>query len=170
MKVGLSTLRVLIADDNQRARTLLATMLEGIGITQIRQVADGGEAFQLLRHWPADLAFVDLNMEPVDGIGFIKLIRTAPGSPEPYLPVILITGAAQLGRIKQARDAGVNEVLVKPVAPQVVVDRLKAVIQSKRRFVRAPTYVGPDRRRKARADFQGPWRREEDAKPPGAGL
>lgn len=83
MKVGLPSLRVLIADDNEGARALLAGMLQGIGINQIRQASNGSEAFQVLRHWPPDLAFVDLNMAPVDGIEFIKLVRTAPDSPEP---------------------------------------------------------------------------------------
>ncbi|MBW3560457.1 MAG: response regulator [Proteobacteria bacterium] len=165
MKVGLPELRVLIADDSEGARALLAGMLLGIGITQVRQAPNGSEAYQVLRHWTADLAFVDLNMPLVDGIEFIKLVRTAPESPAPYLPIVLITGAAHLTRITEARDAGVNEVLVKPVSPQVVVERLRAVIESKRRFVRTETYVGPDRRRRSRSDHQGPWRREDDQKP-----
>lgn len=167
MKVGLPALRVLIADDNEGARALLAGMLQGIGITQIRHATNGRDAFLALRHWPPDLAFVDLNMAPVNGLEFTKLVRTAPDSPEPYLPIVLITGAAQLTRITEARDAGVNEVLVKPVSPQVVVERLRAVIESKRRFVRAENYVGPDRRRRDRSDYHGPWRREGDPKPPG---
>jgi CheY-like chemotaxis protein len=126
MKVGLPALRVLIADDNEGARALLSGMLQGIGINQIRHAANGSEAFQLMRHWTPDMAFVDLNMEPVDGIEFTRLVRTAPGCPEPYLPIVLVTGAAQLSRVKEARDAGVNEVLVKPVSPQVVVARLKS--------------------------------------------
>ena len=165
MKTGLPALRVLIADDNEAARTLLAGMLNGVGISQIRQAANGRDAFDGLRHSAPDLAFVDLNMAPVDGIEFTRLVRTAPNSPEPYLPIILLTAAAQISRIREARDAGVNEILVKPAVPKVVVERLKSVIESKRRFVRSDTYVGPDRRRRASPDYQGPWRREDDPKP-----
>ena len=162
MKVGLQALRVLIVDDNEGARTLLSGMLQGIGINQIRDAPNGSEAFQLLRHWTPDLAFVDLNMEPVDGIEFTRLVRTAPECPEPYLPIILVTGAAQVTRVKEARDAGVDQVLAKPVSPQLVVERLKAVIEAKRRFVRARDYVGPDRRRRPTPDYGGPLRREAD--------
>ena len=164
MKTGLPALRVLIADDGEAARTLLAGMLNGIGITQIRQATNGRESFEGLRHSAPDLAFVGLDMDPVDGIEFTKLVRTAANSPEPYLPIILLTPPAQIGRIKEARDAGVNEIVVKPAAPKVVVERLRSVIESKRLFVRTDTYVGPDRRRRATPDHQGPWRREDDAR------
>jgi CheY-like chemotaxis protein len=162
MKVGLHALRVLVVDDNEGARALLAGMLKGVGINQIRHAANGNEAFQLLPHWTPDLAFVDLNMGPVDGIEFTKLVRTAPGSPEPYLPIILVSGAAQVTRVLEARDAGVDQVLAKPVSAQTVVERLKAVIDTKRRFVRAQAYFGPDRRRRATSDYNGPLRRETD--------
>ena len=165
MKTGLPALRVLIADDNEAARTLLAGILRGVGITQIRQAENGRDAFEGLRHSAPDLAFVDLNMAPVDGIEFTRLVRTAPNSPEPYLPIILLTAAAQIRRIQEARDAGVNEVLVKPAAPKVVVERLRFVIESKRGFVRSDSYVGPDRRRRAAPNYQGPWRREGDPRP-----
>jgi CheY-like chemotaxis protein len=163
MKIGLATVRVLVADDSENMRSLLVGMLMAVGITEIRQASNGKDALDVLRHWTADIAFVDLHMTPIDGIEFTRTIRAARGVTDPYLPIIMLTGHAQLTRVTEARDAGVNEFLVKPLAAKAVVERLKAVIDRQRKFVRSNSYVGPDRRRKVLPDYQGPWRRESDS-------
>ena len=162
METGITSLRVLVADDNDTMRGLLIGMLQGIGISQIKEASNGEEALLTLRRWTADLAFVDLQMTPVDGIEFTRAIRKAPNTPDPYLPIIMLTGHAQLGRVTEARDAGVNELLVKPLDPKVVVERLRAVIGRQRPFVRSADYVGPDRRRRSSETYEGPFRRETD--------
>lgn len=166
METGMAALRVLIAEDNEHMRGLLVGMLQAVGVTQIRQVKDGGDALEVLRRWDADLAFVDMRMSPMDGIEFTKLVRTAAGAANPYLPIIMLTGHAHLGRVTEARDAEVSEFLVKPLDPKTVVERLRMVIDRQRPFVRSAAYVGPDRRRKNLADYNGPRRREEDRRAP----
>lgn len=162
MDTGLKSLRILVAEDNEHMRGLLVGMLKGLSIEEIREASDGREALEALRRWTADIAFVDFQMAPVDGLEFTRTVRTTSDTANQFLPIILLTGHAQLGRVKEARDAGVNEILVKPLDPKTVVERLKAVIQRQRPFVRSSSYVGPDRRRRAAADYAGPWRREGD--------
>lgn len=162
MKVGLSTVRVLVADDSETMRSLLVGMLMAVGITEIRQASNGKEALDVLRHWTADIAFVDLQMAPVDGIEFTRTVRAARNVTDPYMPIIMLTGHAQMARVTEARDAGVNEFLVKPLAAKAVIERLKAVIARQRKFVRSESYVGPDRRRRVLPDYTGPWRRATD--------
>ena len=162
MDTGIASLRVLVVDDNEHLRDLLVGMLKGIAIEQIREASNGLDALRLLKHWTADLAFVDLQMQPMDGIELTRTVRAAPDSPNPYLPILLLTGHSQLGRVTEARDAGVNEVLVKPLNSKTMVERLKWVIKHQRPFVRAQGYVGPDRRRRTAPDYAGPWRREDD--------
>ncbi len=169
MKVGISTVRVLVADDSENMRSLLVGMLMAVGITEIRQASNGQEALDVLRHWTADIAFVDLQMTPVDGIEFTRTVRAARNVTDPYLPIIMLTGHAQVAQVTEARDAGVNEFLVKPLAAKAVLERLKAVIDRQRKFVRSESYVGPDRRRRVLPDYNGPWRRETDRPKTGAG-
>ena len=54
-------------------------------------------------------------MEPLDGLDFARLIRTASDSPQPFVPIIMITGYTEEARVRAARDVGVTEVLCKPV-------------------------------------------------------
>jgi len=159
---ALSALRVLLVDDNQHMRLIVSAVLAGIGVQEVRECWDGAEALDMLRQWPADVAFVDFHMSPIDGVEFTRLVRNASDSPNPFLPIIMLTGYAERTRVMEARDAGVTEFVVKPVTARAVVDRLNNVIFRPRPFIRTTTYFGPDRRRKDDPNHAGPWRRRED--------
>lgn len=159
---GLENLRVLIADDNQHMRAIVQTVLAGVGIVNMRESRDGAEALQVLRQWPADVALVDFQMFPVDGVEFTRQVRNAPDSRNPYLPIVMMTGHSEKSRVMEARDAGVNEFIAKPLTAKSVLERLQAVIYHPRPFVRSPTYFGPERRRRDDPNYRGPWRRAAD--------
>ena len=107
-------------------------------------------------------------MEPLDGIDFVRLLRNSPDSPNPMAPVIMITGHSTMRRISEARDVGVNEFLAKPLTARGVLDRLQKVIDHPRPYIRTEDYFGPDRRRKADPNYDGPRRRSADGPTPRA--
>jgi CheY-like chemotaxis protein len=162
MSLGFETLRVLLVDDNWHMRSIAITLLESFGITQIRDVETGTEGVRVARLWPADVALVDFKMEPMNGVQFTRIIRNAPDSRNPYLPIIMMTGHSAVVRVMEARDAGVTEFIAKPLSARTLLNRLNAVIYQPRAFVRTQTYFGPDRRRRADPAHQGPWRRFDD--------
>src|SRR5882757_674639 len=108
MSSGLESLRVLLVDDNQHMRAIVMTVLSGVGVANIRETRDGAEALSALREWPADLAIVDFQMTPLDGVEFTRLVRNSPDSRNPYLPIIMMTGHSERTRVMDARDAGVT--------------------------------------------------------------
>ncbi len=163
MTTPLSTMRVLLVDDNQHMRSIVSAVLAGVGVLQVRECWDGAEALDALRQWPADVAIVDFQMSPIDGVEFTKLVRNAADSPNPFLPIIMLTGHAERAKVMECRDAGVTEFVVKPVTARAVLDRLNNVIFKPRPFVRTAEYFGPDRRRRQDPTFSGPWRREGDS-------
>lgn len=160
MSLDLSRLNILIIDDNPHMRTLVREILLGFNVKNVHETKDGSEALSELRQWPADIAIVDWMMEPLDGLDFTRLIRTASDSPNPFLPIIMLTGHTERFRVEEARDAGVTEMLAKPMTANTLYSRLKDVIEMPRPFVRAGHYVGPDRRRKQKPDYTGPLRRD----------
>lgn len=159
---ALSSLKVLVVDDNPHMRAIVHAVLKGIGARSIRECCDGAEALDALRQWPADVAVVDYLMSPIDGIEFTRLVRNAADSANPFLPIIMLSGYAERALVMEARDAGINEFIAKPLTARAMVDRLNAVIFKPRSFVRASTYFGPDRRRRQDPDYEGPWRRWDD--------
>ncbi len=86
-------------------------------------------------------------MKPLDGIDFVKLVRTARDSPNPYVPIIMLSGYTEYRRVVEARDAGVNEFLAKPISAKALYQRFAAIIDNPRPFIRTESYFGPDRRR-----------------------
>jgi CheY-like chemotaxis protein len=162
MSLGFESLRVLLIDDNWHMRSIAITLLQGFGITQIRELSSGAEGVAAAKIWPADLALVDFKMSPMNGVEFTRVIRNAPDSRNPYLPIIMMTGHSALVRVMEARDAGVTEFIAKPLTAKTLLNRLNAVIYQQRPFVRTSTYFGPDRRRRADPAHMGPWRRFSD--------
>lgn len=158
-------LRVLLVDDNHHMRVLLAEILRAIGVKQILEANDGAEGLQMMRTHAVDIVMTDLSMQPLDGIDFVRLLRNSPDSPNQMAPVIMITGHSTQRRVNEARDAGVNEFLAKPLTARGVIERISQVVDHPRPYVRTQDYFGPDRRRRAAPGYNGPWRRSTD-KPP----
>jgi len=156
---GFGDLRVLLADDNAHMRSIVSALLKSIGISHIRQANDGDDAFEALNAWPADVAIVDLTMDGADGIAFTRQVRHSPASKNPYLPVVMLTAQNDRGRIIEARNVGVTELIAKPVTVQSVIARLNSVIYHPRPFVRTESYFGPCRRMTTSAEYRGPERR-----------
>ena len=158
----LDLLKILIVDDIRHTRVLLTEILRAIGIQQIYEASDGAEGLQVMRAHNIDIVLTDLAMEPLDGIDFVRLLRNSPDSPNPMVPVLMITGHSTLRRIHEARDVGVNEFMAKPITARGVIGRLQQIIDHPRPFIRTDDYFGPDRRRKSDPDHPGPWRRATD--------
>jgi len=159
---ALQSLNILLVDDNPHMRAITSAVLSSAGIRNVREAADGAEAFQMLRAFPIDLAIVDFNMFPLDGVGFTRLVRASPDSANIYLPIIMMTGHSEMSRVTDARDAGVNEFMVKPITAKALLDRIQAVIFKPRPFVKTETYFGPCRRRRDVEGYAGPFRRSTD--------
>jgi two-component system, chemotaxis family, chemotaxis protein CheY len=136
--------------------------LQALGIGKVYESVDGASGFEELREKRPDFVLTDLSMKPVDGIEFTRRVRLGKDSPNPYLPIIMVTGHTERARVEAARDAGVTEFLAKPITTQSLMLRLVEVVERPRPFIRCKDYFGPDRRRRKAPDYPGPWRRHDD--------
>jgi two-component system, chemotaxis family, chemotaxis protein CheY len=155
---------VLVIDDNHHMRSLIKELLKAIGISEVREASEPVEAMEMMRTTVPDILLVDFSMPMIDGVEFVQMIRTGDDSPNPFIPIIMITGHSERSKVMQARDAGVNEFLVKPINAKSLMVRLQAVVENPRPFVKVNGYFGPDRRRGQNPKHDGPWRRKDDDK------
>ena len=162
MSGSFDRVRVLILEDNAHMSTILRKVLQSFGIRDVYETRDAADAFEAMRNSNPDLALVDYMLDDVDGLEFTRLVRTASDSPNKYLPIIMVTGHTDRSKIMEAINAGVNEYLAKPVRPIDLYNRLVALIERPRRFINAPGYFGPDRRRRQDPHYPGPFRRATD--------
>ena len=152
-------LKILIVDDNPHMRKLLATVLRALGSIDIVEMEDAEQAWSQLSVIHPDVAFVDWELSGMSGLEFVRRLRNDPKSPDAFLPVIMLTSHTSIERVSNARDAGVNEFLAKPVSAQAIIDRLNALIHHPRPYVRTNKYFGPCRRRRNDPSFRGKDRR-----------
>ena len=155
-------LKVLVVEDNQHMRVLLRSLLNSLGIREICEAGSGQAALELLQEKKCDLVLSDLAMKPMDGLRFTRELRQSERSPNPFIPIIMVTGHTEKHRVEAARDAGVTEFLAKPITPHSLFARIAEIVERPRAFVRTDSYFGPDRRRHRTEGYSGPWRRAED--------
>ena len=159
---GLERLHVLVVDDNPHMRTIVVAILRGAGFGNIKEASDGAHALEEMRASVADIVIIDLNMSPIDGLEFTQMMRKSPDSPNPFVPIIMMTGHTERSKVMAARDSGINELVAKPISAKTLLERIIAVIDRPRSYVKTKTYTGPCRRRGKAKDFAGPWRRKND--------
>ncbi|MBL6933268.1 MAG: response regulator [Rhodospirillales bacterium] len=145
---NLERLNFLVVDDNRHMRLIVKSILYSFGVRSVVEAEDGADAFRELRTYSADIVICDWKMEPLDGIDFTRMVRTASDSPNPFVPIVMLTGNTEQRRVVEARDAGVTEFLAKPISAKSLYSRIAGIIEHPRPFIRAKHYFGPDRRRK----------------------
>jgi len=156
--VGLTQVKFLLIDDNVHMLNIVETILRGFGARRIVRAATSEAALDQIRGG-IDIIITDYMIGGLDVIAFTKGIRQKPGVHDRFVPIILLTSHSSRSRIEAARDAGVTEICTKPVTPRELFRRIVAVVDYPRPFVQSPNYVGPCRRRRVDAAYDGPERR-----------
>lgn len=147
----LERLRVMLVDNSPLMRELVQTVLESVGVKQFMTASDGSSALNMMPAFGPHLAFVDWEMEPMNGLEFVRSVRELPERDNPFLPIIMLTSHAEEPWVIEAKNAGVHEYLIKPATGAAILARLASVINNPRPFVRTDHYFGPARRSAAAA-------------------
>lgn len=108
----MSTVRILIADDEPIIRLDLKQMLESLGYEVVGEAGNGKEAVELARDLKPDVCILDVKMPIMDGIEAVDIITD-----ENIAPTILLTAYSDKELIDRAKAAGVFAYLVKPFKP-----------------------------------------------------
>ena len=161
MSYHFDRLKILVVDDNQHMRTLVSAVLQAFGVKTVFEAQNAEDAWEIMTLHSCDIIFCDWVMTGMTGLEFTEKIRCASDSPNPFVPIIMLTGHTSIERVNAARDAGVNEFLAKPVSSKAILSRLIAVIEHPRPFVRTKIYFGPCRRRR-KEGAHGPERRASE--------
>ena len=143
-----SPYRALIVEDSDLMRNLLRDVLATFDFRQAISTPTAPEALKRLRQERFDVVLTDWLMEGMNGLEFVNTVRQAFEDPERRTPILMCTAYTDKARIFAARDAGVDEILAKPITPARLYDSLASAIFRTRGFIDGPSYFGPDRRRR----------------------
>lgn len=150
-----TNMHILCLDNDREWLNILSRELKAVGIRDVQTATDPKKALGLMLHTEVNLVVTHHDLK------FVKFLRQNKASPSQEVPVIMITSRVSPEDIFAIRDAGVNEIAVKPCSISQLAQRIEAVATNPRRFVWSENFTGPNRRRKD-SPFGGPERREVD--------
>jgi PAS domain S-box-containing protein len=127
----LADVRVLVADDSEVNRVIAQRILEDQG-AQVASCADGLEALEYVRahHQQLDIVLMDVHMPNLDGNEATRRIRREFGLTA--LPIAAMTAGALVTERQCSLDAGMNDFVSKPFAPQALIRMVRRLVEAAR--------------------------------------
>jgi CheY-like chemotaxis protein len=128
--------RVLIADDIEDNRQLLAQLLGPVGF-EIRLATNGAEAVEQYKHWRPHLILMDFRMPVMDGHEAIRRIRALPGGANPK--IIAVTASAMDENRQELLEIGADDFISKPFREAELFEKIHAHVGVKYVYAEHPT-------------------------------
>ena len=116
-------IRILVVDDDDNVRRLVAAYLEREGY-DVSQAADGNAAIRSVETAAPDLLILDLMLPGPGGLQVARRLKDSIG-----VPVIMLTARGEEDDVLRGFEAGADDYLVKPFSPKVLVARVRAVLR-----------------------------------------
>lgn len=116
----------LVVDDSAAMRHHLGKALQNLG-WQVRAACSGAEALSVLGTLPScDLILTDWHMPGMDGVELCRAVRRE----EKYrgIKIVMVTSDTVMSAVNEALQAGADDFVMKPFTPQVLQERLAAII------------------------------------------
>lgn len=117
---------ILIVDDYKTMLRIIRNLLKQIGFQNVDEATDGQAALEQLRQRQYGLVISDWNMEPMTGLDLLREVR-ADESLRP-VPFIMVTAESKTENVVAAKEAGVNNYIVKPFNAATLKNKLVAVL------------------------------------------
>ena len=119
-------MNVLIVDDYKTMLRIIENLLKQLGFKNVVQATDGSGALKVLREQPVGLVISDWNMQPMTGLQLLKEVRA--DDKLKTLPFIMITAESKTENVVAAKEAGVNNYIVKPFNAETLKTKISAVL------------------------------------------
>ena len=146
IKQRLRSLKVLIVDDNAFMRKIVRDLLSNIGIRNTSDAPDGIAALESIRGAMPDLVILDWEMPFLNGLEFVRIVRTPGVFPYSDLPIIMLSGHGRRDHVVEALRLGVNEFLKKPVSANALFQRIVSIVMMPRAMVHLEGCYRPEPR------------------------
>jgi two-component system chemotaxis response regulator CheY len=117
--------KILIVDDYKTMLRIIANLLRQLGFEDIHEATDGTMALEMLGRGDYGLILSDWNMEPMSGLELLKRVRA--NDKLKNIPFIMITAESKTENVVAAKQAGVNNYIVKPFNAVTLKAKLESV-------------------------------------------
>jgi DNA-binding response OmpR family regulator len=153
-------LRVLVADHRPFQRRLVADALRAAERVDVGYAETGDQCLLALAYFQPDVLIADWDLDGGQGLHLVRRLRSGEaGYDHRKLSVVMVATHHTTGDVERARNAGVDEFVLRPFSTFTLAKRIQELQIRKRDFIESPNYVGPCRRRRADPHYDGPRRR-----------
>lgn len=120
-------MNILIVDDYNTMLRIIKNLLKQLGFKNVDEASDGEAALAKVKEKTYGLIISDWNMEPMTGLDFLKAVR---GSNDNFrnTPFIMVTAESKTENVVAAKQAGVNNYIVKPFNAETLKTKMMAVL------------------------------------------
>ena len=119
-------MNVLIVDDYKTMLRIIENLLKQLGFKNVIQATDGSMALKMMHENHIGLVISDWNMEPMTGLQFLKEVRA--DDKLKATPFIMVTAESKVENVAAAKEAGVNNYIVKPFNAETLKQKITAVL------------------------------------------
>ena len=119
--------KILIAEDERDIRELIAISLQGLGGFNVVLASNGLEAVERATQEIPDLILMDVRMPRMTGYDACKILKEHDATKS--IPVIFLSAVGQDAEIQQGLAAGAEEYILKPFAPDELVNQVRSVLK-----------------------------------------
>lgn len=129
------SLDIVLIDDHRGSQSVLRSMIGSFRVRRLRAYDSAKEALKEMLIDPPSLVVTEWAMRPVSGFRLTRAMRARSMAPLCFVPIVAITSNATLSMVEQAFSVGANAVMVKPVSPAALRQRLDWATRDDRGFV-----------------------------------
>lgn len=119
--------KILVAEDETDIRELIAYSLVNIGGFQVVKARNGAEAVEVAEAELPDLILMDVRMPRMTGVEACARLKENPQTKD--IPVVFLSAMGQEQEIQQGMDAGAVEYVLKPFAPEVLMNKVRGILE-----------------------------------------
>ena len=145
-RINLEKAKVLLVDPTSQGMDILTQIFAGFGARTPSRATTVAEAMRIVEGAPLDLIVCEPAMPETDGYAFVRQFRRSRLEPNSFTPVILTSAHTPRSQVVAARDCGANFMVLKPLSPRVMLDRILWIARENRPSIECDSYLGPDRR------------------------
>jgi len=120
-------MKFMLVDDSRTMRNIQKKVLADLGPMEFAEAGDGVEALQVIAQHPDgfQMMLIDWNMPNMDGITLVQRIRQT----DKRTLLVMVTTEAEKIRVLDAIKAGVNNYVIKPFTPEMLLDKVKQTME-----------------------------------------
>jgi DNA-binding response OmpR family regulator len=140
------SVRALVRNSDSRSRDIVTGVLGILGCREVIPTDSAAEAQYFLQSEMIDLLVVDATQSLLAACDMVRQMRHRPAADNTFAVSMILSPPPEPGDAARLMESGADAILIKPINPVAVAERIKGLVHSQRPFVVTNAYVGPERR------------------------